>query len=82
MQGGGTASVTDPAGTYQATLVNMTLVSKVGSFTTTTVVKVWTAAGVGPVKSEDILQAAGKTTLTTTEALVSFGKTAIRADGS
>src|SRR6266571_5147799 len=82
VQGGGTASVTVPAGTYQATLVNMTLVSKVGSFTTTTVVKVWTAAGVGPVKSEDILQAAGKTTLTTTEALVSFGKTAIRADGS
>jgi hypothetical protein len=82
VQGGGTASVTVPAGTYQATLVNMTLVSKVGSFTTTAVVKVWTAPGVGPVKSEDIIQAAGKTDLTTTEALVSFGKTAIRADGS
>jgi hypothetical protein len=82
VQGGGTASVTVPAGTYQATLVNMTMVSKVGGFTTTAVVKVWTAAGVGPVKSEDVIKAAGKTDLTTTEALVSFGKTAIRADGS
>ena len=82
VQGGGTASVTVPAGTYQATLVNMTLVSKVGSFTTTAVVKVWTAPGVGPVRSEDIVKAAGKTDLITTEALLSFGKTAIRADGS
>jgi hypothetical protein len=82
VQGGGTASVTVPAGTYQATLVTMTMVTKVGSFTTTAVVKVWTAPGTGPVKSEDIIKAAGKTELTTTEALVSFGKTAIRADGS
>ena len=82
VRGGGTASVTVPAGTYRATLVNMTMVAKVGSFTTTAVVKVWTAPGVGPVKSEDIVQAAGKTDLTTTEALLSFGKTAIRADGS
>jgi hypothetical protein len=82
VQGGGTASVTVPAGTYQATLVNMTMISKVGSFTTTAVVKVWTAPGVGPVRSEDIVKAAGKTDLITTEALLSFGKTAIRADGS
>jgi hypothetical protein len=82
VQGGGTSSVAVPAGTYQATLVNMTMVTKVGSFTTTAVVKVWAAPGVGPVKSEDIIEAAGKTQLTTTEALVSFGKTAIRADGS
>jgi hypothetical protein len=82
VQGGGMSSVTVPAGTYRATLVNMTMVTKVGSFTTTAVVKVWAARGVGPVKSEDIIEAAGKTQLSTTEALVSFGKTAIRADGS
>jgi hypothetical protein len=82
VQGGGTSSVTVPAGTYQATLVNMTMVTKVGSFTTTAVVKVWAAPHVGPVKSEDIIEAGGKTELTTTEALVSFGKTPIRADGS
>jgi hypothetical protein len=82
VQGGGTASVTVPAGTYQATLVTMTMVTKVGRFTTTAVVKVWTAPGTGPVKSEDVIEAAGKTQLTTTQALLSFGKTAIRADGS
>jgi hypothetical protein len=82
VQGGGTASVTVPAGTYQATLVTMTMVTKVGRFTTTAVVRVWTAPGTGPVKSEDVIVAAGKAQLTTTEALLSFGKTAIRADGS
>ena len=35
VQGGGTQPVTVPAGTYQATLVNMTIVTHVGSFTTT-----------------------------------------------
>ena len=60
----------------------MTMVAKVGSFTTTAVVKVWTAPGTGPVKSEDSIEAAGKTQLITTEALLSFGKTAIRADCS
>ena len=82
VQGGGTASVTVPAGTYQATTVNMTMVMKLGRFTTTAVVKVWTAPGTGPVKSEELVEAAGKTQLTSTEALLSFGKTAIRADGS
>ena len=82
VQGGGTASVTVPAGTYQATLVTMTMVTKVGRFTTTAVVRVWTAPGTGPVKSEDVIVAGGKAQLITTEALLSFGKTAIRADGS
>ena len=82
VQGGGTASVTVPAGTYQTTLVNMTIVAKVGNFTTTTVVKVWTAAGTGPVKSEDIVQAAGKAEPVTTEELVSFTREPVRQDGS
>jgi hypothetical protein len=82
VQGGGTESVAVPAGTYQATIVNMTMVMKVGSFTTTAVVKVWVAPGTGPVKSEELIQAAGKTQLSTTEALLSFTKQAVRADGS
>jgi hypothetical protein len=61
VQGGGTQSVSVPAGTYRATLVNMTMVTKVGSFTTTAVVKVWTAPGTGPVKTEQLIRAAGKT---------------------
>ena len=79
VQGGGTQSVSVPAGTYRATLVNMTMVTKVGSFTTTAVVKVWTAPGTGPVKTEQIIRAAGKTQRITTSSLVSFTK---RAAGS
>ena len=76
VQGGGTQSVSVPAGTYRATLVNMTMVTKVGSFTTTAVVKVWTAPGTGPVKTEQLIRAAGKTRFITTSALVSFTKQA------
>jgi hypothetical protein len=82
VQGGGTASVTVPAGTYQATLVNMTMVTKLSRFTTTAVVKVWTAPGTGPVKTEQLIEAAGKTRLITTEALVSFTKAAVGTGGS
>ena len=76
VQGGGTQSVSVPAGTYRATLVTMTMVMKVGSFTSTAVVKAWTAAGTGPVKTEELISAAGKTELITTSALVSFTKQA------
>ena len=54
----------------------MTMVTKVGSFTTTAVVKVWTAPGTGPVKTEQLIRAAGKTQLITTSTLVSFTKQA------
>jgi len=82
VQGGGTTSVTVPAGTYQASLVTMTMVMQLGNFTSTAVVKVWTAPEAGPVKSEQFITAAGKTTLTTTEALLSFTKGAGGAVGS
>jgi len=72
VSGGGTASVTVPAGTYQATIVNMALAMKVGSFSTSVLVKTWTAPGIGPVKSEVSVLAAGKTELTTTEELLTF----------
>ena len=74
VQGGGTQTVTVPAGTYQATLVNVTMVMKVGNFTTTAVVKTWSAPGTGPVKTEELIEAAGKTELTTTEELLTFTK--------
>ena len=74
VQGGGNESVSVPAGTYQATVVNMTIVTHVGSFTTTITVKEWTAPGTGPVKTEELIKAAGKTQLTSTEALLAFKK--------
>jgi len=74
VQGGGTQTVTVPAGTYQATLVNMTMVMKVGNFTTTAVLKTWSAPGTGPVKTDELIETAGKTTLTTTEELLTFTK--------
>ena len=72
VRGGGTASVTVPAGTYQATIVDMILAMKVGSFGTSVLVKTWTAPGIGPVKSEVSVLAAGKTEVTTTEELLTF----------
>lgn len=74
VQGGGNESVTVPAGTYQATVVNMIIVTHVGSFTTTITVKEWTAPGTGPVKTEELIKSAGRTQLTSTEALLAFKK--------
>ena len=74
VQGGGTESVSVPAGTYQATVVNMTILTHVGSFSTTLTVKEWTAPGVGPVKTVELIKSAGKTQTTSTEALLSFTK--------
>ena len=74
VRGGGTASVTVPAGTYQATIVDMVLAMKVGSFSTSVLVETWTAPGTGPVKSQVSVLAAGKTEVTTTEELLTFTK--------
>jgi len=76
VQGGGTESVTVPAGTYRATLVTTSIVSTVGSFTSISTLKVWTAPGIGPVKTEQLLKAGGKSKLTTTTTLLSFTKQA------
>jgi hypothetical protein len=76
VQGGGTESVSVPAGTYRATLVTTSIVSKVGNFTSISMLKVWTAPGIGPVKTEQLLKAGGKTQVTTTTTLLSFTKQA------
>jgi hypothetical protein len=82
VQGDGTQPVTVPAGIYQATLVTMVMITNVGNFGTTAVVKVWLAPGTGPVKSGETVEAGGSTQLVSTEELLSFTKGGGRQDGS
>ena len=82
VQGAGTATVTVPAGTYHATVVDMTIATQAGNFGTTVEVRTWLAPGTGPVKSVALIHAAGRTELITTNQLLSFTRGAVRADGS
>jgi len=59
VQGAGTQSVTVPAGTYNADVVNMTMSETIKGITVSSEVKTWLAPGVGPVKSEVILYEGG-----------------------
>jgi hypothetical protein len=52
VKGGGTQSVTVPAGTYQATVVDQTMTESVLGHRVNTVVRTWLAPGVGPVQTE------------------------------
>ena len=52
IKGGGTQSVTVPAGTYQATVVDQTMAETVLGHRVNTVVRTWLAPGIGPVQSE------------------------------
>jgi hypothetical protein len=72
VQGRGTSTVTVPAGTYQATLVTMTMSLKVGDDSSTEEVQTWVAPGAGPVKSEVSLHTVGNTVLTSTDELLTF----------
>jgi hypothetical protein len=74
VQGQGTSTVTVPAGTYQATLVTMTLSLKVGDESSTEEVQTWVAPGTGPVKTKVSLGTVGSTVLTSTDELLSFTK--------
>ena len=60
VQGAGTTSVSVPAGTYQASVVNTTIAAKVGGYTTTVEVTIWIAQGIGPVKTEVLIQVGGQ----------------------
>ena len=80
VQGAGTTSVSVPAGTYQASVVDTTIAAKVGGYTTTVEVTTWIAQGIGPVKTEVLIRAAGTTELTTTNELLSFTKAGRRRD--
>ncbi len=73
-QGQGTQSVTVPAGTYSASVVNVTESASIMGYNTTIDDKTWLASGVGPVQSELISVDGGKTNLTNKEELTSFVK--------
>jgi hypothetical protein len=73
-QGEGTQSVTVPAGTYSASVVNVTESASIMGYNTTIDDKTWLATGVGPVQSELIDIAGGKTSISNKEELTSFVK--------
>jgi hypothetical protein len=74
VKGAGTATVTVPAGTYSATIVQMTEQFKVLGFTGTIVVQTWVANGVGPVESEATITEAGHSEVVSHLKLVTFTK--------
>jgi hypothetical protein len=68
VQGEGVAPVSVPAGTYQASVVNMAIATKAGTVEMT----IWIAEGVGVVKTVALIQVGSKTDLLTTSELRSF----------
>ena len=74
VQGAGTATVTVPAGTYRATIVDMTMAMTVSGTTVSIKIKTWVANGVGQVKSEVLTGFAGHVVVTGIEELKSFTK--------
>lgn len=72
VQGAGTQSVTVPAGTYNATVVNMTMSETIHGFAVSSEVRTWLATGVGPVKTEVILDEAGVNHVLAEDRLISY----------
>jgi hypothetical protein len=72
VRGAGTQSVTVPAGTYNADVVNMTMSETIEGITVSNVVRTWLAPGVGPVKSEVILHEGGIAHIAAENQLISF----------
>ena len=72
VQGAGTAAVTVPAGTYSATIIDMTMAWTMAAYTVTVEIKDWFASGTGTVKSEAIIREAGLKEVASTEELESF----------
>jgi hypothetical protein len=72
VRGAGTQSVTVPAGTYNADVVNMTMSETIEGIAVSSVVRTWLAPGVGPVKSEVILHEGGTAHIATENQLISF----------
>ena len=73
-QGQGTQSVTGPAGTFSASVVNVQEAATIDGYNTTLDDKTWFASGVGPVQSELIDVDGSTTNVTSKEELVSFVK--------
>jgi hypothetical protein len=72
--GEGNQSVTVPAGTYAATVVNVAETADFEGYNLTIDDKTWLAPGVGPVQSELISVDGSKTNLTNKQVLTSFVK--------
>jgi hypothetical protein len=72
VRGGGTQSVTVPAGTYSADVVNMTMAEKIEGISVSSVVRTWLAPGVGPVKTEVILHEGTTDHVAAVDELISF----------
>jgi hypothetical protein len=72
VQGAGMATVTVPAGTYRATIIDMTMAWTVATYTVTIEIKDWFASGTGTVKSEALIHEAGLSEVSSTEELKSF----------
>jgi hypothetical protein len=72
VRGDGTQSVTVPAGTYNADVVNMTMSETIEGIAVSSVVETWLAPGVGPVKSEVILHEGSTDHVAAENQLVSF----------
>jgi hypothetical protein len=72
VKGGGTQTVRVPAGTYSATVVNMTMSETIDGITVSTEVRTWLATGVGPVQSEVFLDEGGTDHVAAKDELVSF----------
>jgi hypothetical protein len=72
VKGAGTQSVTVPAGSYNATVVNMTMSETVEGHQASDTVTTWLATGVGPVKSEVTVDESGQSITVGTQVLTSF----------
>jgi hypothetical protein len=70
VRGLGTASVTVPAGTYHATIVQDTVTESIAGISVSIGIRTWLAPGVGPVKS----QVTTNGTAVSGQALTSFAK--------
>ena len=81
VKGGGTQSVTVPAGTYQATVVDQTMAETVLGHRVNTVVRTWLAPGVGPVQSEVLDKGTFGEGLLVRQELKSFTQVALLAHG-
>lgn len=79
IHGAGTTSVTVPAGTYQASVVEMTIRATSETIEETS----WIAQGIGPVMTVVLIRAADGAGLTTANELLSFRKAvSVVGDGS
>jgi hypothetical protein len=74
VQGAGSQTVTVPAGTYQAHVINETFREKVSGTSVSLRLKTWVANGVGPVKSELVTKSGTHSVPGTVEELKSFTK--------